>query len=68
LNEKILRSLYLNIEQVERLKKLSAKTKVPQAVYIREGIDLVLKKHSKKKRIIKNGRHPSQRLIKNNLE
>jgi hypothetical protein len=38
----------LDIEQIERLKKLSAQTRVPQAVYIREGIDFVLNKHSKK--------------------
>ena len=46
--KKVLRSLYLDVEQVERLKKLSVKTKVPQAVYIREAIDLVLNKYTKK--------------------
>jgi predicted DNA-binding protein len=50
LSEKVLRSPYLDIEQVERLKKLSAQTRVPQAAYIREGVDLVLNKHSEKRR------------------
>ena len=47
---KVLRSIYMDIEQIERLKELSAQTRVPQAVYIREGIDYVLKKHSEKTR------------------
>ena len=42
---KILRSIYLENEQVERLMKLSAKTKIPQAVFIREGLDLMLAKY-----------------------
>jgi len=46
--KKALRSVYLDIEQVERLKKLSTKTRVPQAVYIREGLDLVVSKHEKR--------------------
>ena len=46
--KKALRSVYLDLEQVERLKKLSDKTRVPQAVYIREGLDLVMSKHEKK--------------------
>jgi len=49
LSEKVLRSIYLDIEQVERIKELSAQTRVPQAVYIREGIDLVLNRYFKKK-------------------
>ena len=48
MSKKKLRSLYLDIEQAERLKKLSAKTRVPQAIYIREAIDLVLDLYSKK--------------------
>ena len=47
MTKKALRSVYLDIEQVERLKKLSEKTRVPQAVYIREGLDLVMNKHEK---------------------
>ncbi len=45
--KKALRSVYLDVDQVERLKKLSEKTRVPQAVYIREGLDLVMSKHEK---------------------
>ena len=44
---KILSSIYLEIPQLERLDKLSEKTRVPKAVYVREGLDLVLKKHEK---------------------
>ncbi len=70
MSEKVLRSIYLDIEQVEKLKKLSAQTKVPQAVYVREGIDLVLNRHFKKtrkKRVtnrIKHGKHTSLSLLK----
>ena len=46
--KKALRSVYLDLEQVERLKRLSDKTRVPQAVYIREGLDLVMSKHEKR--------------------
>jgi len=44
---KILKSLFFNKEQIERLKKLSAKTRVPISVYIREGVELVLNKYEK---------------------
>jgi len=70
LSEKVLRSIYLDIEQIERLKKLSAKTRVPQAAYIREGIDFVLNKHSEKtrkkkgKQAVKHGKHTSLSLLK----
>ena len=69
-SNKALRSIYLDIEQVERLKELSAQTRVPQAVYIREGVDFVLNKHLKKtrkKRVtnrIKHGKHTSLSLLK----
>ena len=42
-----LRTIYLDKEKLERLKKLSAKTKIPQAVIIRAGIDRVLDKYEK---------------------
>ena len=45
---KILRTLFLDKNQSERLRELSEKTKVPQSVYIREGIDLVLNKYKRK--------------------
>ena len=48
--KKILKSLFLDKEQVERLKKLSAKTRVPTSVYIREGVDLVLNKYERQSR------------------
>jgi len=44
---KLLRSVYLDEEQVESLIKLSKKTRVPQAVLVREGIDLMLKKRER---------------------
>jgi len=44
---KLLRSVYLDEKQVESLIKLSKKTRVPQAVLVREGIDLMLKKREK---------------------
>ena len=47
---KILRSIYFDKKQVERLVALSSKTRIPQAVLMREGIDLVLKKHREHKK------------------
>ena len=44
---KILRSIYIDIEQLERLDRLSAKTRIPKATYIREALDLVLKKYER---------------------
>ena len=41
----MLRSIYLDITQVEKIKRLSEITKVPQAVYVREGLDLILNKY-----------------------
>jgi predicted DNA-binding protein len=45
LGNKVLRSIYLDITQVEKIKRLSERTKVPQAVYVREGLDLLLRKY-----------------------
>ena len=42
---KVLRTIYIDTEQLERLDRLSAKTRVPKAVLIREGLDLVLHKY-----------------------
>lgn len=42
---KISTTIYITSEQDERLKELSRRTKVPVAVFIREGIDIVLNKH-----------------------
>jgi len=41
--KKISTTVYITAEQNERLHLLHSRTKVPVAVYIREGIDLVLK-------------------------
>jgi predicted DNA-binding protein len=38
--------MYIKGEQVEALKRLSEKTKVPQSVYVREALDLLLEKYS----------------------
>lgn len=43
--KKISTTVYITPEQNERLKLLHERTKVPVAVYIREGIDLVLDRH-----------------------
>ena len=48
MGNKVLRSIYLDIAQVERIKKLSEITKVPQAVYVRDGLDLLLSKYEVK--------------------
>ena len=52
MGKKALRSVYLDMQQVERLKLLSEKTRVPQAVYIREGLDLVMSTYEKKIRVV----------------
>lgn len=44
MTRKVFMSTYLTQEQLEKLRALSAATKVPVAVYIREGIDLVLER------------------------
>jgi len=67
---KLMRTIYLDVEQIERLRKLSAKTRVPQAVYIRDGLDLVLNIHSEKirkkkvKHRVKHSKRTSLRLLK----
>jgi predicted DNA-binding protein len=43
--KKISTTVYITPEQDERLKILHARTKVPVAEYIRQGIDLVLEKY-----------------------
>ena len=44
--KKISTTIYVTPEQSDRLKLLHERTKVPVAVYIREGIDLVLQHYS----------------------
>jgi len=43
--KKISTTVYLTPEQVEQLKLLHARTRVPVAEFIRQGIDLVLEKY-----------------------
>jgi hypothetical protein len=43
--KKISTTVYITPEQDAALKQLNAKTKVPVAEYIRQGIELVLKKY-----------------------
>ena len=47
-DKKISTTVYLTQEQINQLKELNQRTKVPVAAYIREGIDLVLREHSDK--------------------
>jgi hypothetical protein len=44
--KKISTTIYVTPEQSDRLKMLHDRTKVPVAVYIREGIDLVLRHYA----------------------
>ncbi|MEK7705593.1 MAG: ribbon-helix-helix domain-containing protein [Myxococcota bacterium] len=46
--KKVSTTVYITREQAQRLKELHARTKVPIAEYIREGIDLVLRRHADK--------------------
>ncbi|MCJ7642236.1 MAG: ribbon-helix-helix domain-containing protein [Desulfobacterales bacterium] len=43
---KVPRTMYIEGEQVKALKRLSQKTKVPQSVYVREALDMLLEKYS----------------------
>lgn len=45
MSKKISTTVYITEEQNEKLKRLSEKTKVPVAEYIRQGIDLALGKY-----------------------
>ena len=47
-DKKVSTTVYITKTQSERLKQLHARTKVPIAEYIREGIDMVLKVHADK--------------------
>jgi len=43
--KKVTTTIYITKEQNEQLKTLNERTKVPVAEYIRQGIDLILKKN-----------------------
>ena len=45
MRRKITTTIYITPEQSEQLKALHQRTRVPIAEYIREGIDLILKKN-----------------------
>ena len=45
--KKISTTVYITLEQNERLKQLHEKTKVPVAEFIRQGIDLVLEREKR---------------------
>jgi hypothetical protein len=40
---------YAEPERAQQLRELSARTRVPQQVYLREGLDLVLEKYKRAK-------------------
>ena len=42
--KKVSQTVYLSPEQIRKLRLLSERTRVPMAVYVREGIDFVLEK------------------------
>jgi predicted DNA-binding protein len=42
---KISTTVYITEEQDQKLKELSRRTKVPVAVYVREGIDVVIRQY-----------------------
>ena len=44
---KILRTIYLEKQMVDKLVRLSTSTRIPQAVFVREGVDLMLRKREK---------------------
>jgi Ribbon-helix-helix domain len=46
--KKVSTTIYIEPEQLDLLKLLNERTKVPMAEYIREGIDLILRKHQDK--------------------
>lgn len=46
--KKISTTIYLEAEQLDALKALSAKTKVPMAEYVRQALDLIIEKNKDK--------------------
>ena len=47
--KKVQQNALLEPEQVEALRALCARTRVPMQTYLREGVDLVIAKHGKRK-------------------
>jgi len=57
-----MRTIYLDKKTIAELRTLSKRTRIPQAVFMREAVDLVLKKHEqqmsgnqKKRKTLKRG-------------
>jgi len=48
--ERVLTSMYVDAAQLQALRDLSKRTRVPQQVFIREGLGLVLAKYSKEQK------------------
>ena len=42
---KALRTVYLNLKQIDELDEISKRTKIPKSVIIREGIDIIIEKY-----------------------
>jgi len=45
--DKVLRTVFIDERHIARLARLSAMTRVPQAIYMREAIDIALAKYEK---------------------
>lgn len=45
MDRRVIRSVYFDREKFDILERLSVQTRVPKAVYLREGIDLMMKKY-----------------------
>jgi hypothetical protein len=56
--KRVLTSLYLDPEMATRLRELSAVTRVPQAVYLREAVELLLAHYTRTSDLIK-GKKPT---------
>lgn len=53
--KKILRSVYLEPTQAKALDALSARTRVPFAVYVREGVDAVIARYARELKSARKG-------------
>jgi len=47
--KKVAATVYLEPEQVEALRALSKRTRVPQQAYLREGVDAILERYAIKR-------------------
>lgn len=44
-DKKVATTVYLTVDQRDKLRTLSGKTRVPASEYIRQGVDMVLSRH-----------------------